>query len=213
MESIRVLVADDHAVVRLGLRAMLANAPDLSLVAEATTGREAQLLCAEVQPDVLLLDLSMPGPSARETLSFARAHSPATRVVVLSAYCDQAMARQMVAVGVDGYVLKDDAPDAVVRAIRTVTEGDTWFSRPVVVELAAVEVGAAPSRGATELTGRERELLRLLAEGLDNARIAEALDLRPQTVRNYLTRLFAKLGVGSRTEAVAWLHHNEVRDT
>jgi DNA-binding NarL/FixJ family response regulator len=205
METIRVLVADDHAVLRLGLGALLANQPDLCLVGEATTGDEAQRLCEELQPDVLLLDLSMPGRPARETVGFVRERSPVTRVVILSAYCDGAAVRELVALGVDGYVVKDDAPDAAVRAIRSVSRGDTWFSRPVMAELAGREAAEGRRENGPELTERERQLLGMLADGWDNARIAAELKLRPQTVRNYLTRLFAKLGVGTRAEAAAWL--------
>lgn len=212
MERTRVLLADDHAVVRLGVRALLANAPDVSVAAEAATSEEAETLCAELQPDVLLLDLRMPGPTPRETLHYVRTRSPSTRVVVLSAYRDEAVVRELIELGVDGYVLKDDVPDAVLRAIRAVADGDTWFSRPVMTELACGELRPDHEADTPRLTERERELLRLLADGWDNAGIARKLNLRPQTVRNYFTRLYAKIGVRSQVEAVAWFHSGGAHD-
>lgn len=208
---IRVLLADDHAVVRAGLRAILAAEPDIRTVAEATTGEEAQRLCAELQPDVLLLDLSMPGPSASDTVTYARLHSPATRVVVLTARDDPASVHELTALGAGGYVLKDDEPEAVVAAIRGVHGGGSWLSRGAVAAVTRSPTHATAEREERRLTGRERQLLGLLASGHDNARIAAELHLSEQTVRNYLTRLYDKIDVSSRIEAVAWLRAHEER--
>ena len=199
---IRVLLADDHPLVRAGLRATLATAPDLALVAEAATADEAQRLCHEHGPDVLLLDLAMPGPPPAATVAYVGEQCPRTRVIVLTAHDEEAYARGLIAMGVAGYVLKDEAPEALVQAIRSVAQGGSWFSYAVIRKLAEPE-RPAPAAGA--LTGRERQLLGLLAQGWDNARIAGELHLSEQTVRNYLSRLYAKLGVRSRPEAMAWL--------
>lgn len=202
MGSIRVLLADDHALVRAGLRTLLANEPDLAIVGEASTGDEAQRLCVEQLPDVLLLDLRMPGPSAGETIKFLRVHAGETRVVILTACQDAAAVREMANLGVGAYVLKDDEPDAVRLAIHAVVQGGTWFS-PAVVS-ACMHPGVATEKGQVALTSRERELLDLLTRGWDDHRIADQLHLEYQTVRNYLSRLYGKIGVYSRAEAIVW---------
>lgn len=206
-EPIRVVLADDHPLIRSGLRARLEAEPDLAVVGEAADGEEAQQRCRSVEAEVLVLDLNMPGPPPTATMAFVQAHCPELRVLVLTAHGDDAYVRGMLAAGVAGYVLKDEAPDALVDAIRSVAHGGTWFSRSVV------EVLMQPDRpvtlGGLALTHRERELLRLLARGWDNARISRELDLGEQTVRNYLSRLYGKLGVKTRAEAIVWAHKHD----
>lgn len=199
--TIRVLVADDHALVRAGLRLTLTAERDIAIVGEATTGNEAQALCEELQPDVLLLDLRMPGLPAAEMVTHARAHWPVMRVVIVTAFDDTLHLRDLVRRGVVGYVLKDEPPAAVVDAVRTVMRGGTWFSPTIAGRLVTA---ASEHRGkAPGMTEREHELLRLLAAGLNTAQIAAALHLAEQTVNNYLSVLYAKLEVSSRTAAVA----------
>ncbi len=215
MATIRVLLADDHAVVRRGLRAILADEPDLALVGEATTGAEAQLLCEELRPDVLLLDLSMADAPASVTVTVVRARSPQTRVVMLTAHHDEAAVRELVALGVVGYVLKDDTPEAVAQAIRSVMQGGTWFSRPVMatlVRMSAGAAGSAPDAAPSRLTDRERQLLTLLAQGWEVPRMAAALGVTEPTLRNYLSRPYGKLGVHGRPEAMVWAHAHGLGD-
>ncbi len=203
-ETIRVLVADDHPLMRAGIRATLAAEPDLTLVGEAADGAEAQRLCRELEPDVLLLDLNMPGPSTFETVAFLREHCPQMKVVMLTAYDDDIYVHGLVAAGVAGYVLKDEIEEAMVRAIRTVMQGDTWFSQSVVEKLAQLAANEAPLDEQPALTKREVEVLRLLARGYSNARIAQELGIRGPTVRFHLRNIYDKTGLQSRTEAVAW---------
>jgi DNA-binding NarL/FixJ family response regulator len=204
MDQIRVLLADDHPLVRAGIRSTLMAEQDLALVGEAATGDEARRLCAELCPDVLLLDLSMPGPPPAETVAYLREHCPQAKVVALTAYDDDVYIHSLIEAGAMGYVLKDEAAAAVVRAIRAVHQGDTWFSRPVIEKLAQLETAKAARNESLGLTERERRILRLIALGQDNASIAAELSLAEQTVRNYVSHLYAKLDVSSRTEAALW---------
>jgi DNA-binding NarL/FixJ family response regulator len=198
-KRIRVLLADDHPLIRAGIRSTLTGEADLTLVGEATDGHAAQQLCRELQPDVLLLDLNMPGPSPVETVAALRSECPAVHVLVLTAHDDDAYVRALMAAGVDGYVLKDDATEAVVRAIHTVMQGDTWFSRPVMDKLVHSATPVSSTKPA--LTPRELEVLRLVVEGKTNQEIARALGISVKTVEKHLGELFTKLGVASRVEA------------
>jgi DNA-binding NarL/FixJ family response regulator len=206
-KPIRVLLADDHPVVRAGLRATLEAETDIVIAGEATTGDEAQQRCQELQPDVLVLDLNMPGSPATATLAFAHTHCPSVRVVVLTAFDDEAYVQALIEAGVEGYVLKDEAPESLVAAVRSVVSGGTWFSQPVVTKLirASTRVRTGPS-----LTEREDQILRMLARGWDNARIAQETYLGEQTVRNYTSRLYHKLGVETRAEAIVWARDHDI---
>ena len=207
---IRVMLADDHPLIRSGLRARLDAEPDLVVVGEAADGEETQARCLDLRPDVLVLDLNMPGPPPTATVAFVHEHCPAVRVLVLTAYDDDAYVRGLLAAGVAGYVLKDEAPDALVHAVRGVAQGGPWFSRAVAVVLA--QPPRPPEPAGLALSKRERELLDLLTRGWDNARIARELQLGEQTVRNYLSRLYGKLGVQTRSEAIVWARdHDEAR--
>jgi DNA-binding NarL/FixJ family response regulator len=205
IKTIHVLLADDHPLIRAGIRSILAAESDLTLVGEATTGDEAQRLCQELQPEVLLLDLQMPGLPPSEIVSYLREHCPSVSVLILTAYDDNAYVHDLAGSGIVGYVLKDEAPEAVVQAIRTVVQGGTWFSRSVIEKLIRLETDE-PVQEAEELslTGREQQILSMMAQGWDNARLAVELNLAKQTVRNYVSRIYTKLGVSSRAEAIVW---------
>ena len=200
---IRVLLADDHPLVRAGLRATIATAPDISLVGEATSGDEVRQLCEALSPHIVLLDLHMPGPAPLETVAHLHEHCPRVRVLILTAHDEDAYVQGLLAAGVAGYVLKDEVPEALLHAIRGVAQGGVWFSQAIATKLARAVAHAGDD--TLGFTDRERELQYALMQGWDNARIAAALHLSEQTVRNYLTRLYAKLGVHSRAEAIVWL--------
>lgn len=205
---IRVVLADDHPLVCAGLRTVLAGVAGIELVGEAVNGQATRRMVQELQPDVLLLDLSMPGPPAVETVAWLAEHCPQVKVLILTAYDDDAYVRGMVAAGVAGYMLKDEAPEAVVRAIRTVVGGDTWFSRRVVDKLGRLEVNKDVLLAKISLSERDAPVLRLIAQGWDNARIAAELCVAEPTVRNYVSRIYTALGVRSRAEAIVWAREN-----
>jgi DNA-binding NarL/FixJ family response regulator len=200
----RIVLADDHPVVRAGIHAILITKSDLIVVGEASDGYEAQQLCRTSKPDILLLDLHMPGPLPAETLAYLREHCPDTQVVVLTGYDDDVYVQSLVATGVAGYILKDEAPEVVVRAIRSIVQGDRWFSQAVVKKLVKEEADAPGLAPLSTLTARELEVLRLVAVGKTNQEIAASLGISAKTVEKHVGEVFVKLGVTSRVEAAVY---------
>lgn len=201
LNIIRVLLADDHPLIRTGIGTVLNMEENIVVVGEATNGYETRRLCETLTPDVVLLDLNMPGPPPVETVEFVKKRCPTIKILVLTAYDDDAFVCSLVAAGVAGYVLKDEATQVIVQAIRTVMQGGNWFSRSVLTKLAQVNGGLTD---IPVLTYRERQLLNFIAQGWNNTRIARQMGLAEQTVRNYASRLYIKLGVQSRAEAIIW---------
>jgi DNA-binding NarL/FixJ family response regulator len=196
--QIRILLADDHPLIREGIDVILRDEEALTLVGVATDGYETRRLAVKLQPDVLLLDLKMPGPSPLETVAAVSQNCPDTRLLVLSAHENVVPARTLLREGISGYVLKDEANETLVHAIQAVARGGTWFSQAVARQLAR--------RAQTEpdFTDRERDVLRLLARGWRNKRIAGELDITERTVRFHLNNIYRKIGVESRGEAIVW---------
>lgn len=201
-QQIRILLADDHPLVRAGIQNTLQEERDLMIVGEATNIHEIYNLCQKHQPDILLLDLHMPGDSPTQVVTYLKDNYVDLRVLVLTAYDDESYIRAMTMLGVQGYLLKDEAPDAIVHAIRIIMTGQSWFSRSIVEKLLYLQPGIQTQ--SEKLTHREQDLLTLLARGLDNISIAQELNLAEQTIRNYLTRLYSKLQVPSRNQAIVW---------
>lgn len=204
MEQIRVLVVDDNAQFRTGLRALLSSAPDLELVGEASSGQEALVLSERVQPDVVLMDISMPGLNGLEATRRILAVSPHIGVLMLTMLEDEDSVFEAMQAGARGYLLKGALRVEILRAIRAVSGGDAIFGPAIARRL--VQFFATPRPDAheafPELTEREREVLRLLAEQRTNPEIAARLSLAPKTVRNHVSNIFSKLQVVSRAEAV-----------
>jgi DNA-binding NarL/FixJ family response regulator len=208
--TIRVLLADDHPLVRAGIQATLELEPDMIVVGEVADRAEVPAKCQQLDPDVLLLDLSMPGPTAAELILMLQQNNPELKVLVLTAYADDAMVHRLASAGIAGYLLKDEAPDCVVHAIRSIMAGGTWFSHTILDKLVQGRSAGSGLPVLAELTPREQEVLESIALGWDNARIAQELHLAEQTVRNYSSRIYEKLGVQTRGEAIVWAHERGV---
>ncbi len=200
MEPIRVLLADDHPVLRVGLRALLEQEPDIVVVGEASSGEEALTRVASLRPDVVVLDCQMPDRSGPEVARQMRQRGLSGRVLALSAYQTDAYIREMLEAGAAGYLLKEEAPEVIVRAIREVARGGEYFSPAVAAKAAAWARGERPGG----LTERELEVLRCMAEGLSNKEIAARLHMTERTVAFHVSNILQKLGVASRVEAVVW---------
>jgi len=198
---ITVLLADDHPLVRTGIRAALSAAPGLVLIGEATTGDEAQQMGQQHMPDILLLDLHMPGPPPMDTVRFLQTHTPTIRVLILTAYDDDVYVKDMLRAGVAGYILKDVATESIVQAIVTVAQGGTWLSQSIAEKLVQWGTGEQQPRTPATLTARETEVLRLVTAGKTNQEIGGQLAISEKTVEKHLREIFLKLGVTSRVEA------------
>lgn len=207
MGKIRVVLADDHPLIRQGIVSTVSSEPDLEVVDEAQCGDSAIQSCLKHKPDVLVLDVGMPGATSPEVVKKVQTESPNTRVLILTAYDDDVFIRQLMRVGVAGYLLKDEGVDNVVRAIRTIHDGATWFSQTVTEKFVRWQYGRDVEEHG-KLTPREREVLELISQGIENVEIAERLDLAEQTVRNYASSIYEKIGVNSRAQAVVWALDN-----
>ena len=205
MERIRVLIADDHLIFRDGLRTLLDSAPDAELVGEATTGDEAIALAAVQQPDVILMDVRMPGANGIEATRRIVHDSPHVGVLIVTMLDDDTTIFTAMRAGARGYVLKGASHAEMLRAIRAVGSGEAIFSPTIATRLMEFFTNihpTAPPRVFPELSDREREILGLIAQGHRNPDIAERLVLSPKTVRNHVSNILSKLQVADRTQAI-----------
>jgi len=205
MDWIRILIADDHPLFRDGLRALLASLPDAEVVGEVATGEEAIAQAAALQPDLILMDIQMPGVNGIEATRRILQTSPHIGVIVLTMFEDNDSVFAAMRAGARGYLLKGADQDEILRAIRAVANGEALFSPAVARRLTTFfssPASSAPSPAFPELTERELEVLALIAEGYTNTIIAERLSLSPKTVRNHVSNVFSKLQVADRAEAI-----------
>lgn len=210
MGPVRVLLADDHAVVRAGLRNALTSLPGLEIVGEVGDGRALAEALAQLRPDFLLIDVAMPDFEPVATVRRIKVEYPALKILVVSAYDDEAYVIGLLEAGVDGYHLKDQPLADLQLAIQRILGGDRWISGPLVDRLVHRRP-VIPMRTAPPLTRRQREMLRLLAQGCDNRKIAQTMELSVKTVEHHLTGLYRAFGVDSRLEAVNYaMRHPEV---
>ena len=196
---IRIVLADDHHLVRQGIRALLEKSEDIQVVGEASNGREAVELVEQVAPDVLIMDIAMPRLDGIQAIEHVQATNAETHVVVLSMYSDKAMVRQALKNGASGYLLKGSLASELLLAVRAANKGDIYLSpsisRSILADLMATPVSETTPDPFEQLTSREREVLQLVAEGYTNAAIAQQLEVSTKTVEKHRAGLMSKLGV------------------
>ena len=209
--KIRVLIVDDHAMVRRGLAAFLKAFPDLELVGEASSGSEAIQVCGKVEADVVLMDLMMPDMGGIEATSQLRQNCPGAQVIALTSSKDHLMVHDALRAGAIGYLLKDVDAEQLADAIRAAHAGEPTLSPEATRAL--IEVATHPSTEHSighDLTAREHEVLKLIVEGLSNPEIAEQLHVSRSTVKTHVSNVLSKLGVTSRVEAVTLAIQNKI---
>ena len=205
MEPIRILIADDHPLFRGGLRALLASVPDTEVVGEVATGEDAIAEAAALQPDLILMDIQMPGVNGIEATRRILQASPHIGVIVLTMFEDNDSVFAAMRAGARGYILKGADQAEILRAIQAVASGEALFSPAIAKRLMnffAVFKPSTSSPAFPELTDREREILNLIAQGHNNGEIAERLVLSAKTVRNHISNIFSKLQVADRAQAI-----------
>jgi DNA-binding NarL/FixJ family response regulator len=210
--SIRVLVVDDHDLFRTGLASLLGAQEDIEVVAQASGGRAAVRLAAELDPDVVLMDLRMPD---LDGLGAARAmleDDPARKIVVLTVAADESVVSAAVVAGAQGYLVKDSPVDDVIAAVRAAARGVAWLSpraaSGLLGRIRREHEEVVPASAQADLSPREREVLALIAVGLDNAQIAGRLNISPRTAKNHVSNILAKLAVPNRIQAAVYAVRN-----
>jgi DNA-binding NarL/FixJ family response regulator len=198
---VRVLLVDDHAIVREGLRALLEDSSATCIVGEASNGDEAVALTDRLQPNLVLMDLKMPGLPAPDAIRVIRARHPATQILVLTSYAEDKQVQAVISAGALGYVLKDVAKAELVRAMTTVARGEPWLHAEAQRLLVNRMRKPAELDPLELLTDRERSVLKLLAQGKSNRAIARSLQLTEGTVKGYVSNILAKLKLEDRTQA------------
>ena len=215
---IRVLVADDHAIVRLGVIKLieLLGGGEISVVGEAADGDSLLEAVEALAPDVVLLDIVMPGLDVVEHARRVIDRAGGPRVLMLTNHDRDDYVLPLLAAGIAGYLLKDEIPDSIVQAIRAVAMGGTWFSQRIAGVIARSTLAPAPDTdpigGAPALTPREWEILQHIAQGQSNSEIADQLSLSKATVQNYVSNIYAKLGIETRAEAMLYAMRNKLVD-
>jgi NarL family two-component system response regulator LiaR len=209
-EQITLVLADDHALVRQGVRAFLDTQPDLAVVGEAGSGAEAVALCADLAPDVVLMDLIMPGMDGVEATRQVKAVSPRTQVVILTSYHEDEHILPALRAGALSYLLKDVGPEELAQAVRKAAKGEVVLHPRIALQVIQALSGApkpataTPNLAEPPLTAREIEVLRLVADGLPNHEIAERLFLSEKTVKSHVSNILGKLQLADRTQAAVY---------
>jgi NarL family two-component system response regulator LiaR len=208
MAKISVLIVDDHGVVRQGLRTYLALVDDLEVVGEAANGLEAVAQVRLHQPDVVLMDLVMPEMDGIEATRQVGANSPSTRIIVLTSFADDEQVFPAIKAGAQGYLLKDVSPGDLANAIRAVHAGETHLHPDITKRLVDQWASPRTDPGPDELTPREIEVLQLIAQGMSNREMAQALTISEKTVKTHVSNILSKLHLADRTQAAIYAHRH-----
>jgi DNA-binding NarL/FixJ family response regulator len=197
---IKVLLVDDHPVVRSGIRTLIEQVPDIDVIGEASTGAEALKMTRELTPDVLLLDMEMPDISGNQVANQLLKEGTSVRILALSAHDDKQYIQELLSIGAAGYLVKEEVPEAIIEAVRGVARGEQgWVSRRIAAQLSSWMREDVQER--TQLTPREIEVLKTVVAGKTNQEIGLTLGISEKTVEKHLEGIFTKLGVASRVEA------------
>jgi NarL family two-component system response regulator LiaR len=207
---IRVMIVDDHDMVRRGLRAFLMAQPDLQLVGEASNGKEALVVCDQTQPHVILMDLVMPEMGGAEATREIRAHYPEVQIIALTSFEDKELVQDALRAGAISYLLKNVSADELAEAIRAAHAGRSTLAPEAARAL--IEATARPTGLGDDLTSREREVLALMVEGLTNPQIAERLVVSRSTAKAHVSNILSKLGASNRAEAIAMALQHRLLD-
>ena len=205
--TIKILVADDHKIVRSGIISELSKFKEFSIVGEAENGDEALVKTIENQPDVLLLDITMPGMKVIDVMRKIQSMEMPTKILILSAFCDSGIVYGALHVGAKGYLIKDEAPYIIAEAVRAVARGDAWFS-PAVSKILADKALERNELSENQLTKREWEILKSLKDGKSNQDIATLYQISKRTVEFHLTNIYKKINVNSRIKAALWVEEH-----
>jgi two-component system response regulator NreC len=210
--TVEIFLADDHGVLRAGLRALLNGEPDLEVVGEAATGDEVVRLAADLEPDIVLLDLNMPGPGGIEVTRQLQDLLPETRVLVLTVHEDEGLLREAIDSGASGYIIKRAVESELINAIRAVARGEMYVHPSMTRALLNERTQPEPTLSGRyeSLTPRETDVLRLIVRGYTNRQSAEELGLSVRTVETHRANLMGKLGLKSRVELVRWAADNDL---
>jgi two-component system, NarL family, response regulator NreC len=214
--SIRILIVDDHGVLRAGLKALLSAEPDFEVVQDASNGTDALRLAADLNPDVVLLDMSMPGPNGIEVTRQLKKTLPEIRILILTVHEDEVMLQEAIQAGASGYILKRAVESELIDAIQAVWRGDLYVHPAMTRALfKAISPATHPAPGSQEelveaLTPREAEVLRLIAQGYTNRQMADQLSISVRTVESHRANLMGKLGLRSRVDLVRYAKENKL---
>lgn len=209
--ALRLMLVDDHAVVREGLRAVLEDCDGFAVVAEADCGNDALRQVEAAMPDVILIDLMMPGLSAADSIRKLKQLVPACNIIVFTSFAEDGMLRDTLQAGAIGYLLKDASRHDLVSAVRSVALGQPWLHESMQRQLVELLRKPPPADPFAALTPRERSVLELIGEGLSNRRIAQRLNLTEGTVKGYVSAVLEKIGVADRTQAALYFNRHTTR--
>ncbi|MDQ2087643.1 response regulator transcription factor [Herbivorax sp. ANBcel31] len=214
MDKIGVVIADDHAMVRQGLKQILELENDIAVIAQASNGEEALSIARDKTPDVILMDINMPGMNGLQAIKEIKDEKISSRVIVLTIHEDREYLFKTLHMGAEGYVLKDADPNVLIEAIRSVNNGQSYIqanmTKELVKEFTRVTLNENRKGEENNLTSREREVLELIAEGMINKEIATKLYISEKTVKNHVSNIFKKLKVSDRTQAAIYAYKNNI---